>query len=124
MTAGSRERPDISVIIPAVDEEASVVGAVDSARAPGVEVLVVDGGSRDATRARAASAGAAVIEAPRGRARQMNAGARAAGGPTLLFLHADTLLPDGWAAHVRGIAAGGAGVPAGWDLVAIGTPSQ
>jgi len=56
-------------------------------------VIVVDGGSRDATRALAAPLADRVIEAPRGRASQMNAGARECGGDILVFLHADSALP-------------------------------
>src|SRR5262245_64410506 len=52
------------------------------------EVIVVDGGSRDATRTLAAPLADRVIDSPRGRAAQMNAGARAATGDALLFLHA------------------------------------
>ena len=63
-------------------------------RARGAEVIVVDGGSRDATVARAGPLADTVISAPRGRASQMNAGAARARGEILLFLHADTLLPD------------------------------
>ena len=89
----------LSVIIPAVDEEACVSGAVASARAgaPGVEVLVVDGGSRDHTREAAAAAGATVLEAPRSRGLQLDHGARRASGDWLVFLHADTRLEAGWA---------------------------
>jgi rSAM/selenodomain-associated transferase 2 len=58
------------------------------------EVIVVDGGSEDGTREQAAALADQVITAPRGRASQMNAGAAAARGAALLFLHADTLLPD------------------------------
>src|SRR5690606_40772825 len=57
--------------------------------------IVVDGGSDDGTPALAAAAGALVVAAERGRARQMNAGARLARGEVLLFLHADSrLAPD------------------------------
>lgn len=63
-------------------------------RARGAEVIVADGGSRDGTRAIAAGYADRVLEAPRGRASQQNAGARAASGTVLLFLHADTQLPD------------------------------
>src|SRR6185436_10786486 len=59
----------------------------------GHEVIVADGGSADGTREIAAPLADRVIVVPRGRARQMNAGANAAGGEALLFLHADTRLP-------------------------------
>lgn len=89
-TTGSR----VSVVVPALDEEANVAKAVLSARAAGAhEVVVADGGSTDATVARAEEAGATVVHAPRGRAVQMNAGAAHASGDALLFLHADTVLP-------------------------------
>jgi rSAM/selenodomain-associated transferase 2 len=103
----------LSVVIPALDEADGIAEAVASARAPDVEVIVVDGGSSDDTAARAKSAGARVIRAPRGRARQLEAGAREAQGDALCFLHADTRLPQGYAdAVVRALAdpavAGGA----------------
>jgi rSAM/selenodomain-associated transferase 2 len=63
-------------------------------RQRGAEVIVVDGGSRDATRESAPPHADVVLTAPRGRARQMNAGAAVARGRVLLFLHADTALPD------------------------------
>ncbi|MBP2676522.1 MAG: hypothetical protein H6Q84_3362, partial [Deltaproteobacteria bacterium] len=95
-------KASISVIIPTLDE-ASVLGrTLDAAlRGEGVEIIVADGGSRDATREIASAAGAAVRVVSGGRAAQMNAGAMAAGGSLLLFLHADTLLPDGYADAVR-----------------------
>ena len=62
-------------------------------RARGHEVIVVDGGSSDGTPDIAAGLCDRVLSAPRGRAAQMNAGARAASGNVLLFLHADTRLP-------------------------------
>lgn len=96
----------ISVIIPALNEEAYVAAAVAAARrAPGVEVIVADGHSRDATVARAQEAGARVITSLPGRARQMNAGAVAARGHILLFLHADTRLPLGWQHEVPRVLA-------------------
>lgn len=102
----------IAVVIPTLDEEGSVAAAVASACAQDVEVWVVDGGSRDATARRAVAAGARLLEAPPGRAGQLEAGGQAAGGEVLLFLHADTRLPEGWeqavesACHDPGVAGG------------------
>jgi rSAM/selenodomain-associated transferase 2 len=70
-----------------------------------VEVWVVDGGSRDDTRERASRLGARVLCAPPGRARQLQAGVEASDGEVVLFLHADTRLPTGWADAVRGALA-------------------
>ena len=70
-------------------------------RGRAAEIIVVDGGSRDGTLRAAHPLSDHVLSAPRGRARQMNAGAEVAGGRVLLFLHADTLLPSGWVAMVR-----------------------
>jgi rSAM/selenodomain-associated transferase 2 len=93
----------ISVVIPTLDEEASISRAIRSCREAGpCEVVVVDGGSRDRTVGIARGAADTVIEAKRGRAAQMNAGAAVAGGEVLLFLHADTLLPAGSVASVLG----------------------
>jgi rSAM/selenodomain-associated transferase 2 len=86
----------ISVIIPTLNEEETIRATLDRLSHPDFsQVLVVDGGSRDGTlRAVAAAAPTAkVLTSPMGRARQMNAGAAAATGDVLLFLHADTLLP-------------------------------
>jgi rSAM/selenodomain-associated transferase 2 len=95
----------LSVIIPALNEAPQIAAAINSARAPEVEVIVVDGGSDDETAARASAAGAEIVHAARGRARQMNAGAARAGGDALLFLHADTRLPSDFAAVVAGALA-------------------
>jgi rSAM/selenodomain-associated transferase 2 len=86
----------LSVIIPVLNEEAEIVDvltALAPLRARGVETIVVDGGSSDRTIALAAPLADRVLTAPRGRAVQMNAGAAAAAGDILLFLHADTRLP-------------------------------
>ena len=90
--------PRVSIIVPALDEASGIAAALEALqplRAAGAELVVVDGGSRDATRAIAAPLADRLVEAPRGRAAQMNAGARASGGEILLFLHADTRLPPG-----------------------------
>jgi rSAM/selenodomain-associated transferase 2 len=90
----------LSVVIPALDEGGRIEAALESASAPGVEVLVVDGGSRDDTVNRARRAGARVLTSEPGRARQLEVGAQAASGDVLLFLHADTLLPRGFEAAI------------------------
>jgi rSAM/selenodomain-associated transferase 2 len=85
-----------AVVIPALDEADDIEHAVASASADTAEVWVVDGGSRDATRERARSGGARVLDSPRGRAIQLQAGFRASEGDVIVFLHADTRLPSGW----------------------------
>lgn len=69
--------------------------SAQDSRSNGPEIIVVDGGSTDKTREVAKSLGAQVIEAPKGRAWQMNAGAKIASGNVLLFLHSDCVLPRG-----------------------------
>jgi rSAM/selenodomain-associated transferase 2 len=86
----------LSIIMPVLDEGESIAASLDALgdlRALGTEVIVVDGGSRDATIQRARLRADRVISAPRGRALQMNAGAAKATGDVLMFLHADTQLP-------------------------------
>jgi len=86
----------ISIIVPVLNEAAGIEAALlalQPLRARGHEVIVVDGGSGDATTHLVGQAADRIISAPRGRANQMNAGARAASGGVLLFLHADTRLP-------------------------------
>ena len=96
----------ISVIIPTLNAERSLAHAL-AVLVPAVvegvvqEAIVVDGGSTDATRAIAEAAGVHLIEAGRGRGRQLEAGASAARGDWLLFLHADTVLDHGWSEEVR-----------------------
>ncbi|MCC5877053.1 MAG: glycosyltransferase [Candidatus Sumerlaeia bacterium] len=87
--------PTVSVIIPTLDEERNIRGAIRNAMRSGAhEVIVVDGMSRDRTVPLARRAGARIVTVPRGvgRASQMNAGAEVATGDVLLFLHADTRL--------------------------------
>jgi rSAM/selenodomain-associated transferase 2 len=86
----------LSIIMPVLEEADSIgdaLTALTPLRARGVEMIVVDGGSRDGTVERARDLADAVIVAPRGRAAQMNAGAAQACGEVLMFLHADTILP-------------------------------
>jgi rSAM/selenodomain-associated transferase 2 len=97
----------ISVVIPTLNAEpklAHTLAALVPAVVEGIvqEAIVVDGGSSDETRAIAEAAGTHLIEAPRGRGSQLDAGARAARGDWLLFLHADTVLDPGWAEEAQG----------------------
>jgi rSAM/selenodomain-associated transferase 2 len=85
----------ISVIIPALNEEKSISATIKSIMPLRPhEVIVVDGGSTDRTIAVCRGLGIRVLFSPRGRARQMNLGARQATGEVLLFIHADTQLPS------------------------------
>ena len=96
--------PAISVVLPVLDEAESIgrsLRPLQSLRGRGIEVIVVDGGSRDGTWRVARPLCDRILEASRGRARQMNAGAGVARGRVLLFLHADTRLPTGWNRMVR-----------------------
>lgn len=86
----------LSIVVPTLNEApgiAAALAALAPLRAAGHEVLVIDGGSDDGTPDLAAPRADRVAAAPRGRASQMNAGARLASGDVLLFLHADTRLP-------------------------------
>jgi rSAM/selenodomain-associated transferase 2 len=83
--------------VPVLNEAPGIVAALaplQALRRAGHEVIVVDGGSKDATPALAAPLADQILRAARGRARQMNAGAAVADGDVLLFLHADTRLPE------------------------------
>lgn len=89
--------PHLSIIIPTLNEAEGITHLLNSLlplRQRGHEIIVADGGSQDGTVALARPLADWVIEAPRGRAAQMNAGAMLATGEMLLFLHADTQLPD------------------------------
>jgi len=91
----------VSVIIPTLNEEEWIAGAVESAFAAGAnEVIVADGGSDDRTTRKATAAGARVLLTERMRAKQSNLGAHAASHGNLIFLHADSQLPDGAAEAV------------------------
>lgn len=86
----------LSIIIPALNEATSIgatLASLQAMRARGVEVVVVDGGSEDATVAIASPLADRIVVSACGRARQMNAGAAGADADVLLFLHADSVLP-------------------------------
>lgn len=87
----------LSIIIPVLNESAGLpelMVCLLPLQRHGAEVIFVDGGSEDGSALLVERNGFRVIQSPRGRARQMNAGAARARGDHLLFLHADTLLPD------------------------------
>jgi rSAM/selenodomain-associated transferase 2 len=112
----------ISIVIPALNASATLPGALASLGEAAIvaEVIVVDGGSADDTAARAAALGVRTLVAPCGRGLQLAAGAAAASGEWLLFLHADCRLEPGWAAAVRAfIAAPGAARRAGYFDLAL-----
>lgn len=95
---------NVAIVIPALNEAVALprllrhLALLDPAPA---EILLVDGGSTDATLTLAGAAGVAVIAAPRGRARQINAGVAEVRSPLVCVLHADTLLPDDAVAVIR-----------------------
>ncbi len=98
----ARIKPLLTIIIPVYNEEENIGRTLHALGSdPRLEIMVVDGGSSDRTRDLAAQHGAVVMETQKGRARQMNAGAEAAQGDILLFLHGDTRLPGGFLAAVE-----------------------
>ncbi len=96
----------ISVIIPALNEEQAIEGTLRSLGGSGIdEVILVDGGSTDGTVEIAEALGAQILRGPANRGLQQNIGAQRAKGSILLFLHADTVLPQGFADQVRTVLA-------------------
>jgi rSAM/selenodomain-associated transferase 2 len=120
-----QEHNRISVVIPTLDAAAELPVTLATLANPAVvrEIVVVDGGSRDATIEIARGAGAHIVIAPRGRGPQLAAGAAAAAGAWLMFLHADCRPAPGWeeavAAH---IASPGAAARAGYFAFALDDP--
>lgn len=116
--------PQLSILVPTLDEEDWIEHAIRTVRASldygdvRGEIVVCDGGSADATVEIAERMGVeAVVSAPEGRARQLNRGAARATGEGLVFLHADTLVPAEWAAAIwRELEAGADG---GWCEIEI-----
>jgi rSAM/selenodomain-associated transferase 2/rSAM/selenodomain-associated transferase 1 len=113
MDADPAKTQRISIIIPALNEAATIARTLSHLEAvDDLEVIVVDGGSNDKTAKLAESRGAKVIHSHPGKAVQMNAGAAAATGDVLAFLHADTLLPENFNHQIvstlnqNGVAAG------------------
>jgi len=96
--------PTLSVIIPTLNEADTIAQTLERPlKTDGVEVIVVDGGSVDDTVVIAKSLGATILKTERGRACQMNHGSAAASADTLLFLHADTLLPEDFLDQIQAV---------------------
>lgn len=99
--------PTVSVVVPVLNEARVLPVLVPQLRAlaetDGCEVVAVDGGSTDGTR-ELLERSFRVVDSPKGRARQMNAGARASSGDVLFFLHADSVLPPDPIGELRRVA--------------------
>jgi rSAM/selenodomain-associated transferase 2/rSAM/selenodomain-associated transferase 1 len=120
--AAAQPSARLSVVIPTLNEAANIEGTLANVgEAPDVEVIVVDAHSRDGTAELARAHGARVVTCPPGRGRQMNLGASAATGEILLFLHADTRLPDGFDRHVRRLLAVPGAVAGAFELAIDGS---
>src|SRR4051812_24744582 len=104
----SRDPMRLAIIVPTLDEEDTVRRHLPAALAAADEVIVADGGSADGTVAVARALGAQVVEGPPGRGGQLNRGAAAARADVLLFLHADTTLPERGGERIREAVAAGA----------------
>jgi rSAM/selenodomain-associated transferase 2 len=98
----------LAIIVPTLNEEGTLRRHLPAAMAAADEVIVSDGGSTDGTAAVARELGARVVDGPPGRGGQLCRGAAAATADILLFLHADTTLPETGAEQVREAVARGA----------------
>ena len=120
MAAVAADHGRLSVIIPALNEAECIAATLDrlqSMRSRGHEVIVVDGGSTDATVELGKQSAERVICADRGRARQMNAGASIASGEIFWFLHADTRVPENADQHIMSMLATGRNCWGRFDVV-------
>lgn len=113
----------LSVVLPVLNEAARLPDLLARLATLDAQIIVVDGGSRDGSPDIARTAGVSVIDSPPGRARQMNAGADAADGEVLLFLHADTVLPADAGRLIRDALSGGR-VWGRFDVVIEGRPKM
>ena len=95
----------LSIVIPTLDAAATLPATMSAVAGSAAEIVVADGGSRDGTVALAAAAGVRVVAGPAGRGPQLAAGADAASGDWLLFLHADTRPEPGWRDAVQSFMA-------------------
>ncbi|HSQ84957.1 MAG TPA: TIGR04283 family arsenosugar biosynthesis glycosyltransferase [Desulfobacterales bacterium] len=112
----------ISVIIPALNEAHNLADTINSiGHGNNTEIIVVDGGSSDDTVSIARQLGATVIDSSPPRSKQMNQGADSASKNILLFLHADTILPENFDCYVLG-ALEQSGVVAGSFKLCIDSP--
>lgn len=117
--------PPISIIVPMLNEAVELPATLAALRVEldaGCELLLVDGGSSDDSVAIACAAGFRPLTGPRGRARQMNAGAASSRAEVLLFLHADTRLPEDAVALIEHALASGRHQWGRFDVHIAGRP--
>jgi rSAM/selenodomain-associated transferase 2 len=123
MTSTPLKTSDISIIIPALNEEENIPLLAKDLAGGAFEVILVDGGSTDATVELAKRHSFTVVTCRQGRGHQQNVGAQQAHGRILVFLHADTRLPDNFAAMVTQALDSG-GCVAGAFSLAIEQPTH
>ncbi len=95
------DQPALSIIIPTLNEAGRIGPVLDALGGGPADLIIADGGSADDTCRIATGRGARIVATPPGRGRQLAAGAAAAAGRWLLFLHADTRLSEGWRGRVE-----------------------
>ncbi|MGD0291024.1 MAG: TIGR04283 family arsenosugar biosynthesis glycosyltransferase [Candidatus Binataceae bacterium] len=108
----------LTVIVPMLNEEGAIAATLGALRigAPAAEIIVVDGGSSDRSVEIARPGCDKLLEGPRGRARQMNAGASQVAGEAIAFVHADTIVPPTFACDIEAALADGLVVGGRFDL--------